>query len=462
MGRSFRCKAMASLLALTGAGCAEGESKEPRTALVVEVHTDLEVGTEIDEVRVLASSLSDDGDASDASTQGSGGSLDDDDELPVNVVLKPAAGVTAVRVIVEGYLEGERVRVQTRRTEFVANEVRVLRMELSSACVLECPEANETCFARGATARCDSDYLDPKDLLRLGEHDAGSGGDRDGDGDGDGDAAIDAGTDADVGDSGTCLPTAEACNGDDDDCDERVDEGSTICPQNTPFAVSACTTESRVTRCRVVACFSSRLDCDATPECETKVTVENCGGCETTCDVGDVCAQAPGGSGYECLDSNRCPDDTEVCNDVCVDKQTNELHCGACDEECTQEPNATPSCEGGACELACAEGYRSCNGDVPGTPGFDDGCEVNILTDPMHCGGCAGTNTTCPSRANAETFCDDGICAFRCMQDFLNCNETMSDGCETPIGKDDCYSCDNACTGILEQCCANRRDCCVL
>lgn len=458
MGRSFWCSATTLLLALIGAGCADAERRAPRTALIVEVHTDLEVSDEIDEVRVFASSARADAGTSDAGMQSSRGALDDDDELPVNVVLKPAPGVTSIRVVVEGYLDGERVRIQTRRTEFVADEVRVLRMDLSSACVMECPEANETCFARGETARCDSDYLDPKYLLRPGQRDAGSGGD----GDGDVDAAIDAATDADVSDGSACLPAAEICNGGDDDCDERIDEGSTICPQNTPFAVTACTTESASTRCRVVSCAASRLDCDDNPDCETRVSAERCGDCETTCDVGDVCAQAVGGSGFQCLDSNQCPGGTEVCDSICVDKQTDALHCGDCGTECTQEPNATPSCQSAACKLACADGYRSCNGDEPGTPGFDDGCETNILTDPMHCGGCEGASTACPARANAETFCDDGICAFRCMEDFLNCNETMSDGCETPVGEDDCYSCDNACTGLLESCCENQRDCCVL
>jgi hypothetical protein len=449
MERSFRAVVLSFLLAIVSAACSDDEGKAPRTALIVEVHTDLEIGDEIDEVRVFARPAGNDSGAGDAGMQGAKGSLDDG-ELPVNVVLEPAAGVTSVRVVAEGYLDGERVRVQTRRTAFVANEVRVLRMDLASACVMECPQANETCFARGDTARCASDYLDPKYLLRPGERDV--------DGGGDWDAAVDAGTDADVGDAGACVAEAERCNGTDDDCDTRVDEGSTICPQSTPFAVSACTSEGGEKQCRVIACVASRLDCDDNPDCETRVTADHCGDCETTCDVGDVCAHASGGTGFECLDSNQCPDDTEVCDKVCVDKQTDALHCGECDNECSQEPNATPSCEAGICTLACVEGYGSCNSDQPD----DDGCETNILTDPMHCGGCEGANTMCPSRANAETFCDDGICAFRCMDGFLSCNETMTDGCEVPIGEDDCYACGNACNGLLESCCEGQRDCCVL
>lgn len=439
-----------TLLLMLGAGlgCSESEHKAPRTALVVEVHTDLARGDEIDEVRVTASS-----DAGDAGVQTSRGSLrDDDSDLPVNVVLEPASGVISVRVIAEGLLDGEPVRIQTRRTEFVVGEVRVLRMELSRLCAMECPDEGETCADRGGVATCEPEYIAPQLLLRPGEQpDSGVA-----------DAAVDAGPDAEV-DGSTCTPELETCNGGDDDCDERVDEGATICPQNEPFAISACTEQSGSTRCRVVACRSGRFDCDDDPDCETQVDAENCGACGMTCDVGDVCAQAAGsGTSYECLDANQCPGTTEVCASTCVDKQTDAQHCGDCDEECAQLANASPSCVEGACELDCAEGYASCNGDAPGSDGFDDGCETNILTDVMHCGGCEGASTRCPDRDNAETFCDDGICSYRCEDSFLNCNETMTDGCETPIGADDCYACGNACTGLLEQCCANRQDCCVL
>jgi hypothetical protein len=436
------------MLVAASAACSDSREEPARTALVVEVHTDLEVGEEIDEVRVLASSLRGDAGA-DAGVQMARGPLDDDE--PVNVVLEPAAGVMAVRVVAEGYLDGERVRLQTRRTEFVANEVRVLRMDLSRACAMACADEGESCFARGGSARCESDYLDPRYLLKPGEQ-------RDAGGDGE-DAAVDAGADASTSDSGTCAPATETCNGADDDCDEQIDEGSTLCPQNEPFAISACSSVGGVTRCRVTACTIGRLDCDDDPDCETAIAAEHCGSCDTACDVGDVCAQTAGsGTGYDCLDRNQCPGTTEVCGSSCVDKQTDPAFCGDCGTACAQLPNAIPACEGGDCQLDCAEGYASCNGDEPD----DDGCETNVLTDVMHCGGCEGLNTACPSRDNAETFCDDGICAFRCMDGFLNCNESMTDGCETPIGKDDCYACDNACNGLLEQCCASQRDCCVL
>ncbi len=65
-------------------------------------------------------------------------------------------------------------------------------------------------------------------------------------------------------------------------------------------------------------------------------------------------------------------------------------NCGACGNKClVYKPlRMTSRCVNGACELECMNDpfrptdRRNCNGEV------DDGCEVDVLTDPENCGAC--------------------------------------------------------------------------
>jgi hypothetical protein len=70
------------------------------------------------------------------------------------------------------------------------------------------------------------------------------------------------------------------------------------------------------------------------------------------------------------------------------------LNFGPCPDLCTNVtcaiPNATSVCNPatGLCEIvACDSGFADCNGNPL------DGCEVNILTDPQHCGACGNVCT---------------------------------------------------------------------
>jgi hypothetical protein len=56
-------------------------------------------------------------------------------------------------------------------------------------------------------------------------------------------------------------------------------------------------------------------------------------------------------------------------------------NCGACGALCSST-NATPTCNGGQCQLACNTGYADCNADA------SDGCEAGLSDDPHNCGQC--------------------------------------------------------------------------
>jgi hypothetical protein len=417
---------VALLVTCSAAACSSSDTPTSRTAIVVEVRSDLEVPDEIDEVRVEVSSISGDASVGDGGVQSASGSLDDAGiAFPVSVVLVPAQGVTAVRIVAKGLLDGVTVGQETRREEFVPNEVVVLRIDL--------------------------DKLPP--ISDGGDGDAGI------------DGAVDAGNDA--GDSGACP--AETCNGEDDDCDDRIDEGTEICPQDLPFAVAACMPEAGGgASCQFVRCTEEHLRCDGDEGCETPISGSDCGECGRECLAGQRCSKDPGDIEFNCMDGACPPGQPDLCGVMCTNFDTSPQHCGGCNEppedihECdhADPDHAEPSCEERSCALNCVGSFRSCDEQEPalGTPEYTNGCEVDTNTDRNHCGRCG--NECATTGPNMVAYCEQGMCKTRCTDDFIECDDAV-DGCETPIGDDDCYACDNAC-GALLQCCANQRDCCLL
>ena len=75
-----------------------------------------------------------------------------------------------------------------------------------------------------------------------------------------------------------------------------------------------------------------------------------------------------------------------------VDLSRDPENCGACGNKCLhyKSLNMTSRCVNGQCELECFNDVsipklmdmRNCNGAV------DDGCEVNVMSDPDNCGAC--------------------------------------------------------------------------
>jgi hypothetical protein len=87
--------------------------------------------------------------------------------------------------------------------------------------------------------------------------------------------------------------------------------------------------------------------------------------------------------------------------------------------------------------FGCDAGWADCNRDG------GDGCEVEIYTNPDHCGGCG---RTC-APAHARGACASGTCGVgTCETGYADCNGWSFDGCETDLtSTSDCGICDNVC-----------------
>ncbi len=284
-----------------------------------------------------------------------------------------------------------------------------------------------------------------------------------------------------------CDPTApeEICNGLDDDCDGRADNGARcaaglvceggecLCPveercdgacvdrSSDPAHCGACGNACpsgqacEASTC-VVNCSASQTRCG--DSCvDVTSDARHCGGCDNGCGAGavcqdGVCACGPGTDlcGGGCVDLNtdrsncgscgrvcaatelcvaggcECAPGTITCGSACVDTQTDASHCGECGRACP----GGQVCEAGACRVSCAVGQERCG----------DAC-VNTMTDPMNCGSCG---TTC----GGGELCVSGSCQMDCGSLLLCSGRCV----EVDTDPEHCGGCGRACA--FDQTCA--------
>jgi hypothetical protein len=216
----------------------------PRTELLVVVDTDLELGSELDALRIEVTGPGD-------ATRSAAAQLDPGSELPQSLGLVHEQGALGpIRVLVLGLLGDQEIVRREAELSFIGDKTLTLPLHLVRACVArDCGEA-ETCSEHGCIGvevdatrlgewqgrlpTLDEPGPDPEDAGAADGGEAADGG-LDG-GNEEPDASEpdaeqgeeDASTEADAGsseDGAMCMPRVESCNEADDDCDGVIDNG---------------------------------------------------------------------------------------------------------------------------------------------------------------------------------------------------------------------------------------------
>ena len=268
--------------------------------------------------------------------------------------------------------------------------------------------------------------------------------------DDDGDGLVDVacgalGTDCDDRDASAGPGTAESCDGRDNDCDERVDEGAVdrswfADVDGDGFGTDADPENPTIRSCVPPPGYVGNADdCADRDAARRPGASETCNtrddDCDGAVDEGGVCG-CPAGR-RDCDGDGSC--ETDVRNDI--------AHCGACGAACALASSAEAmACRGGRCEVArCAPG----RGDCDGFPA--NGCETSTTDDWMNCGGC---EVGCAIFAPGVTFadCRDSACFIaECSGGLADCNRLPADGCETSTDDDprNCGGCGVVCPSIV-------------
>jgi len=144
------------------------------------------------------------------------------------------------------------------------------------------------------------------------------------------------------------------------------------------------------------SCRSGACECDETGQTvcsdvcvDLETDEDNCGRCGTACAIGASCVNGQ----CECDVSGEI-----ACQGACTNPMSDVAHCGGCDHACSIT-NATPMCSSGECVSSQCQGdYLDCDNDLDdGEAG--NGCEIDSQTDDAHCGAC---NNPCPIDRTCE------------------------------------------------------------
>lgn len=229
---------------------------------------------------------------------------------------------------------------------------------------------------------------------------------------------------------GRCIPSCPSGS-------RRNDNGECVCWDPNQELVGG--------QCR---CRAGLTSCGDPPVCvDIRFDEKNCNGCRVECGANEFCDN---GVCTSCgPDGILCPAPDFGGIKLCYDKQTSNLNCGYCGNNCNNEPNPRGStCQSGSCQ--CPAGQRPCNGRCVDT-NLDNNncgsCGTSCSNTPFYVGAtCQSGECKCP--ADKPAVCDGhcvdvnndinncGMCGTRCnLNDYQQC---IDGNCKVP---DQCKPC---------------------
>jgi len=96
------------------------------------------------------------------------------------------------------------------------------------------------------------------------------------------------------------------------------------------------------------------------------------------------------------------------CGGACVPLLTTAEHCGACGRACPSPANGVGVCNGGRCEVACAEGYADCGRGCQST--------ASDRENSCGCGFVCGTRETCVAGNCTGCATGESVCGGACVR----------------------------------------------
>jgi hypothetical protein len=202
-------------------------------------------------------------------------------------------------------------------------------------------------------------------------------------------------------------------------------------------------------------CTSNLFCDDAALSCRPEVCAPDAPFCDgERAQVCNARGSGPVASGTDCatLAGERCQQGACVCqpnradcdgdasNGCEINTLGDPAHCGGCGIACSGNQIPSPACSAGICTGSCQSGYADCNANRQA-----DGCETDVLSSPGACGGCG---QSCSANHMQTRTCSGGACNGTCSAGYADCNgDKRSDGCEQSLLFDEgsCGACGYSC-----------------
>jgi hypothetical protein len=159
-------------------------------------------------------------------------------------------------------------------------------------------------------------------------------------------------------------------------------------------------------QCDYQDCLSEYGDCDDDRQngCEAHLLSDeqNCGACQVVCQQNHGSNNCMSGRCQPICHSGWGDCDGITVNGCETDLLNDTQNCGSCDTDCNVQIQhaSNPRCESGQCDFfRCQGDYRDCNEDRT------DGCEIDISSDVNNCGNCG-------FKCKPDPYCCDGLCSI--------------------------------------------------